>query len=665
MKISIFVLTALLLSVTGISQTCTNPGQNPSTAFPVCGTSIFTQNTVPLCGGRALPSPSCKTSGLEDINPYWYKFTCFKAGKLGFIITPKDLGDDYDWELYDITGKNPDDIYTDGSLVVTCNWSGEKGLTGASSAGKKLMVCGGLGQDVYSTMADLKEGHNYLLLISHFTPSQSGYTLEFKGGTAVITDPAPPSLKAAEASCAGNKIRVTLNKKMKCSSIASNGSDFIVTPGAISVVNAVGVNCSGRFDTDALELTLSQPLPPGNYKLEIKTGTDANTILDYCDNGIPVSNSVPFEMLPKAPTPMDKMDPVTCAPSQLKLIFKKPILCNTIASNGSDFIVNGSYPVAVTGASGACSSGLTKEITIQLDHALEREGSFSLELRRGTDGNTLLDECGEETPAGSTLAFSVKDTVNADFTYNIQFGCKEDVVDYFHDGNDGVNNWEWNLDENLKATTQDPQARYKIFNNKNVELIVSNGFCKDTSTQTVVLDNYLKAGFTVFEDNCPLEPVVFTNTSVGKIASHSWNFADGNISSDPSPSNIYSRPSRTRSYNVRYTVTDIYGCTSTEEKTIKIYNSCYIDMPSAFTPNGDQINDILYPLNAVKAEKLDFRVYSRWGQLLYTTDNWKKGWDGRYRNNLQPSGIYIWTLKYTDRDTKKQIQRKGTVMLTR
>ena len=64
-------------------------------------------------------------------------------------------------------------------------------------------------------MPNLVEGHEYLLLVSHFSDSQSGYSLSFSGGTANITDPVLPGLDKARAACDGSKILVKLNKKMK------------------------------------------------------------------------------------------------------------------------------------------------------------------------------------------------------------------------------------------------------------------------------------------------------------------------------------------------------------------------------------------------------------------------------------------------------------------
>src|SRR5688572_27678562 len=330
----LFIASSLIAQIPGATP-CTNPGQNPGTAFPVCGTSTFSQASVPLCGGKYLPAPTCNTNVVSDVNPFWYKFTCFKSGTLGFQITPHTNSEDYDWQLFDVTGQNPNAVYTNINLVVSCNWSGEGGATGASNAGTQSFVCDGFGKPLWSKMPDLIQGHEYLLLVSHFTQTQSGYNLSFNGGTAVITDSTPPKLGNAEASCSGDVVRVKLNKKMKCSSIASNGSDFYLMPGNIPFTAARGFSCSTGFDSDSIELNLASPLAPGNYSLHVKQGSDTNTLLDYCDKAIPVSDLINFTILPLAPTPMDSLVPATCKQQSLKLIFPKPVLCSSVAANGS------------------------------------------------------------------------------------------------------------------------------------------------------------------------------------------------------------------------------------------------------------------------------------------------------------------------------------------
>src|ERR1700722_18991896 len=93
----------LAVSLNGSAQACTTLGQTPATAFPVCGTSVFKQDNVPLCGNNLVPTPCQDATPYTDKNPFWYKFTCFTAGTLGFLITPNTASDDYDWQLFDIT----------------------------------------------------------------------------------------------------------------------------------------------------------------------------------------------------------------------------------------------------------------------------------------------------------------------------------------------------------------------------------------------------------------------------------------------------------------------------------------------------------------------------------------------------------------------------------
>jgi len=141
MRITVLALIILITNKL-LAQGCSTLGQTPSTAFPVCGIDTFSQATVPLCSSHNLTVPGCNDgASYADRNPFWYVFTCYTAGTLGFLVTPNNLGDDYDWELFDITGHNPNDVFTDGSLLVTGNWAGTFGVTGASGGGVSFIQC--------------------------------------------------------------------------------------------------------------------------------------------------------------------------------------------------------------------------------------------------------------------------------------------------------------------------------------------------------------------------------------------------------------------------------------------------------------------------------------------------------------------------------------------
>jgi gliding motility-associated-like protein len=517
-------------------------------------------------------------------------------------------------------------------------------------------------------MPQLTKGHDYLLLLSHFTtlrPGDKGYKLSFGGGTAVITDTTQPHLKTIEANCGGDVLRVKLNKNIKCSSIAQDGSDFTFNSPDVTITGISGINCGVKFDTDSLILQLSKPLAPGTYTLGINKGGDGNTLLDYCDNAVPLTDALQIIITPKQPTPMDSMVPVTCAPEQVRLIFQKPIRCASLAPDGSDFAVSGTYPVQVVAVEGTCTDDLAKEILVTLNAPLKQTGSFRLMLQRGTDGNTLVDECGLETPAGSSLSFSVKDTVNATFTYTVKYGCERDTIAVFHNGANSVTSWKWDLDDQKRSTTQSAQGIYTVFEEKILTLVVSNGFCSDSASQAVMLDNFLNVDFTAFEDNCPNEPVTFTGSAQGKVKTHFWEFGDGGTAKTQITPYTFRVPDRQRTYQVKYTVTDSFGCQKAMAKPITIYPSCFIAVPTAFTPNGDGLNDFLAPLNAIKATNLEFRVYNRWGQLLYAATDWKQGWNGTFKGQPQPTATYVWMLRYTHRETGNKLEQKGTVVLIR
>lgn len=671
------IVLVLLLACTGaFAQPCTTLGQTPSSAFPVCGTDTFSQSTVPGCGGTQVFAPNCTDLVLTDINPFWYRFTCFTGGTLGFKITPNDLADDYDWQLFDITGKDPNVVFqNDPSIFVACNWSGETGITGASNAGTTTSVCatnGPVFRPLFSAMPTLIQGHEYILLVSHFTvTSQSGYALSFGGGTASITDPKEPALQGARAICDGIKMTVKLNKKMKCSSLNADGSDFSITPAFAPIVSAEGVNCDGGFDMDSVILTLASPVPPGNYTITVKNDANGINLLDNCDRTIPLGENRIVTVFPQIPTPMDSLTKIGCAPNELELVFTKPMLCNTVAADGSDFTVTG--PTAVTVASAAgynCSAdGLSSIIRVRLAGPIQTGGNYRITLQRGTDGNTVSNECSMETVAGSFINFTAVDTVNANFTFTINFGCKVDVVDYSHPGGNGVNKWLWTFDDGITSTQKDTSISYTVFTNKSATLIVSNGVCRDTaSTNAVLLDNNLDAVFENTSVVCPGDPAIFREESYNRVVSWQWDFGNGNTSTAAiPPPQFYTAPNDniTRELQTRLIVTNDIGCSDTAYSTIKVVGNCFIAVPKAFTPNGDGLNEFLYPTNAYKAKDLYFAVFNRNGNKLFETRNWQVKWDGTYKGNPQDPGTYVWFLQYTHIETGERYNLKGTTVLLR
>jgi gliding motility-associated-like protein len=119
---------------------------------------------------------------------------------------------------------------------------------------------------------------------------------------------------------------------------------------------------------------------------------------------------------------------------------------------------------------------------------------------------------------------------------------------------------------------------------------------------------------------------------------------------------------------ITYTVTvrDQAGCVDTASITVTIFKTGpEIFVPTGFTPNGDGRNDVFRPIY-VGMQTIDyFRVYNRWGQLVYSNNlNDGRGWDGKIGGTKQNSGTYIWMVRATDVLGKVHFKR-GTVVLIR
>jgi gliding motility-associated-like protein len=652
--------------------TCTAIGQNPSTAFPVCGTKVFSQESVPKCGGRSVVGPPCpggQDAGLTDVNPYWYKFTCYKAGTLGFKITPKVLSDDYDWQLFDVTGHSPDDVFTNPRLFVCRNWSGEGGVTGASGAGTSLQECGGMGVPLWSSMPSLIEGHEYLLLLSHFTSEgQSGYDLEFTGGTADITSPGIPAIQSATYNCLNNTIGIKLTKKTLCKTLTSQGTEFLFTKGTGTITGATGANCSNGFDSDSLLVQLSAPLGPGDYTIAFRNGTDGNTVLDVCGNALAEGESADFHIAVPPTVELRSVAPVGCAPDLIRIGLSVPVRCGSIAADGSDFRITGTPLAGIRSATGNCNvNNLTDTLIIQLTQPLVRDGNYTITLTTGTDGNPILGECGQPAVIGQTVTFHTVDTVSADFDFGLNRNCKISTLDLTHNGANGVNYWRWTFDSTDNRHTQNVTKIYGDFGVKHVTLFVSNGTCTDSVARDINLERTMAALFDVDPGPyCPMDIISPKNASYGNIVSYLWDYGNGVISVGPDavPQQYY--PTRKeQDYQIRLIVEDNLHCMDTADHIIKAVTSCYIDVPTAFSPNHDGMNDYLYPLSAYKAINLEFSVYNRLGQLVFQTTDWTKKWDGNVKGKPADIGTYVWMLRYTIKDTGKKVFRKGTTVLLR
>lgn len=111
-------------------------------------------------------------------------------------------------------------------------------------------------------------------------------------------------------------------------------------------------------------------------------------------------------------------------------------------------------------------------------------------------------------------------------------------------------------------------------------------------------------------------------------------------------------------------VTDAIGCQAEDGVFIKVYQGPEYYMPNTFTPNGDGLNDRFRPIPPGMKTTVYFRVFNRMGQLVFETNKWMEGWDGKFKGKDSPMGAYVWEVKGYDANGRV-VQLQGTVTLLR
>ena len=132
---------------------------------------------------------------------------------------------------------------------------------------------------------------------------------------------------------------------------------------------------------------------------------------------------------------------------------------------------------------------------------------------------------------------------------------------------------------------------------------------------------------------------------------------------NPNIDNPIALPRENIEYALR--VSNSIGCFANDSIRVTVYKiAADILVPSGFSPNGDGVNDHFRPI-PIGMRSLDlFRVYNRWGQMLYSGTDTRNGWDGRFAGAYQEPGTYIWMAEGIDYKGTR-IKRKGYVVLVR
>ncbi len=159
------------------------------------------------------------------------------------------------------------------------------------------------------------------------------------------------------------------------------------------------------------------------------------------------------------------------------------------------------------------------------------------------------------------------------------------------------------------------------------------------------------------------------DTSICK-GSEAITLGDRSNYANPMATYLWNTGERSRTISVAepgqyFATVSINSCHTSD--SIVVNNDCYMNIPNAFTPNGDGINDYFYPRQLLTRGLTSFKmnIYNRWGQLIFetsTTDG--SGWDGKLNGSDQPEGVYVYIIDAVFKDGQQE-HHQGNVTLLR
>ncbi len=262
----------------------------------------------------------------------------------------------------------------------------------------------------------------------------------------------------------------------------------------------------------------------------------------------------------------------------------------------------------------------------------------------------------------------------ADFISDVTEGCFPLCVNFQENSQSNassITDYFWFFGNGIVETTDSIQVCFDNISHTldalyDASLIVTNDLgCKDTLVQNDFITVFPKplADFEVNpeETNMYRSTIEFTNLSEGGDAYY-WDYNDSTSSIVFEEEHTYAD---TGVYEITLIATTNKGCSDTTFKIVKITPVLNVYIPSAFTPDGDGVNDFFFVEGfAIDEDHFLFEIFDRWGQLVYST-NKLVPWDGTYKGAKAPQDTYVYQVRLRGLNSKKEKMYRGHVTLLR
>jgi gliding motility-associated-like protein len=216
---------------------------------------------------------------------------------------------------------------------------------------------------------------------------------------------------------------------------------------------------------------------------------------------------------------------------------------------------------------------------------------------------------------------------------------------------------QWFRNNNLIAGAS--KARYRATQSGAYHALITNdlGCSLATPAKDILIETPAK-GLRYPVINAAINiPAQLQARAIGKTAV--WN--PFTYLNDPSIFNPVFTGQSEKLYTVRLVTEG--GCVTVDTQLVKVFKDINFYVPTAFTPNGDGLNDYLRPVAAGFKEISYFRVYNRWGQLLFDLKWNELGWDGIFKGLPQQTQTVVWIAEGTSADGRLYKQKGNSILL--
>jgi gliding motility-associated-like protein len=265
---------------------------------------------------------------------------------------------------------------------------------------------------------------------------------------------------------------------------------------------------------------------------------------------------------------------------------------------------------------------------------------------------------------------TIAPTPNPDFSYSDSIGCGYLDVVYTAAVYNPSWTYAWNFGDGFSAN-QVGQIGYQFIEQGcfDVSLTVTNPQgCTATEVNYNVACVYESPVAVAGADPTEvttLEPLVEFSNNSENASSYVWNFGDGTFGYGFEPFHLF--PPVAADYLVSLVAMNEVGCTDTTYVSIHVNETLIYYVPNSFTPNDDEKNQVFKPIisQGYKKGTYQFRIFNRWGELLFTSNDPELGWSGDFGpNGLNcQTGTYTWVLNFQVLQTQENKEIVGHVNL--